>query len=104
MEKIIEEYKNKLDSNKMDASDAVSYTHLLQIILNALLVEYPIMQEEYGYEDEELDEYMPNEMCIRDSYKAVSAMSVGFFCWMVWVMIEQNETNIISVSYTHLYS
>lgn len=28
-------------------------------------------------------------------YKAVSAMSVGFFCWMVWVMIEQNETNII---------
>ena len=22
-------------------------------------------------------------------------MSVGFFCWMVWVMIEQNETNII---------
>ena len=33
---------------------------LLQIILNALLVEYPIMQEEYGYEDEELDEYMPN--------------------------------------------
>lgn len=27
---------------------------------NALLVEYPIMQEEYGYEDEELDEYMPN--------------------------------------------
>ena len=33
---------------------------LLQIILNALLVEYPIMQEEYGYEDEKLDEYMPN--------------------------------------------
>ena len=28
-------------------------------------------------------------------YKAVSAMSAGFFCWMVWVMIEQNETNII---------
>ena len=28
-------------------------------------------------------------------YKAVSAMSVGFFCWMVWVMIEQNETSII---------
>lgn len=28
--------------------------------INALLVEYPIMQEEYGYEDEELDEYMPN--------------------------------------------
>ena len=31
----------------------------------------------------------------RGVYKAVSAMSVGFFCWMVWVMIEQNETNII---------
>ena len=31
----------------------------------------------------------------RGIYKAVSAMSVGFFCWMVWVMIEQNETNII---------
>lgn len=31
----------------------------------------------------------------RSVYKAVSAMSVGFFCWMVWVMIEQNETNII---------
>ena len=28
-------------------------------------------------------------------YKAVSAMSAGFFCWMVWVMIEQNETSII---------
>ena len=28
---------------------------LLQIILNALLVEYPIMQEEYGYEDDTLD-------------------------------------------------
>ena len=31
----------------------------------------------------------------RGVYKAVSAMSVGFFCWMVWVMIEQNETSII---------
>ena len=31
----------------------------------------------------------------RGVYKAVSAMSAGFFCWMVWVMIEQNETNII---------
>ena len=31
----------------------------------------------------------------RGVYKAVSAMSVGFFCWMVWGMIEQNETNII---------
>ena len=31
----------------------------------------------------------------RGVYKAISAMSVGFFCWMVWVMIEQNETNII---------
>ena len=31
----------------------------------------------------------------RGVYKAVSAMSVGFFCWMVWVMIEQNETKII---------
>ena len=31
----------------------------------------------------------------RGIYKAVSAMSVGFFCWMVWVMIEQNETSII---------
>ena len=31
----------------------------------------------------------------RGAYKAVSAMSAGFFCWMVWVMIEQNETNII---------
>ena len=31
----------------------------------------------------------------RGVYKAVSAMSVGFFCWMVWVMIEQKETNII---------
>ena len=31
----------------------------------------------------------------RGVYKAVSAMSVGFFCWMVWVMIEQNETNIL---------
>lgn len=33
---------------------------LLHIILNTLLVEYPIMQEEYGYEAEELDEYMPD--------------------------------------------
>ena len=39
---------------------ATNQEKLLQIILNALLVEYPIMQEEYGYEDEELDEYMPN--------------------------------------------
>ena len=31
----------------------------------------------------------------RGVYKAVSAMSAGFFCWMVWVMIEQNETSII---------
>lgn len=31
----------------------------------------------------------------RGAYKAVSAMSAGFFCWMVWVMIEQNETSII---------
>ena len=31
----------------------------------------------------------------RGVYKAISALSVGFFCWMVWVMIEQNETNII---------
>lgn len=31
----------------------------------------------------------------RGVYKAVSAMSVGFFCWMVWVMIEQNDTSII---------
>ena len=31
----------------------------------------------------------------RGVYKAVSAMSVGFFCWMAWEMIEQNETNII---------
>ena len=31
----------------------------------------------------------------RGVYKAISAMSVGFFCWMVWVMIEQNETSII---------
>lgn len=33
---------------------------LLQLVLNALLEEYPTMQEEYGYEDEELNEYMPN--------------------------------------------
>ncbi len=38
----------------------VNQEKILQIILNALLEKYPIMQEEYGYEDEELDEYMPN--------------------------------------------
>ena len=38
----------------------VNQAKLLEIILNALLDEYPTMQEEYGYEDEELDEYMPD--------------------------------------------
>ena len=33
---------------------------ILRIILNSLLAEYSTMQEEYGYEDEELDEFMPN--------------------------------------------
>lgn len=42
---------------------------LLQIILKALLVEYPVMQEEYGYEDEELNEYMPNVYNIQEFKK-----------------------------------
>lgn len=33
---------------------------LLDNILCALLSEYPTMREEYGYEKEELEEYMPN--------------------------------------------
>ena len=33
---------------------------LLKVILKELLVNYPIMQEEYGYDDDELAEYMPN--------------------------------------------
>lgn len=33
---------------------------LLSLILNELMERYPIMQEEYGYDEDELDEYMPN--------------------------------------------
>ncbi|WP_455717076.1 DUF6985 domain-containing protein [Anaerosporobacter sp.] len=51
----------------LDTRHKVAYEYLvtnqnklLEIILSALLVEYPTMQEEYGYEDEELNEYMPN--------------------------------------------
>lgn len=39
---------------------------LLEIILSALLEEYPTMQEEYGYENEELDRYMPNVANIQE--------------------------------------
>ena len=33
---------------------------VLEQILSELLIRYPAMQEEYGYEDDEIDEYMPN--------------------------------------------
>lgn len=39
---------------------------LLSLILNELMERYPIMQEEYGYDEDELDEYMPNVYNIVD--------------------------------------
>lgn len=44
---------------------------LLQIILNALLVEYPIMQEEYGYEYGEKNIYMPDVENIQEFKKII---------------------------------
>lgn len=59
--------------NCIDSRYKVAYEYLianqekiLDNILSALLKEYPIMQEEYGYDNDELDEYMPNVSKIHD--------------------------------------
>ena len=41
-------------------------SELLAVILQELLAKYPIMQEEYGFEDDELDKYMPNIVNIQE--------------------------------------
>lgn len=40
--------------------------NLLNLILNTLMQKYPDMQEEYGYEEDELEEVMPSVSNIRD--------------------------------------
>lgn len=45
--------------------------NVLNSILKELLIQYPIMQEEYGYEEEELEEIMPNVNQVEDFKKLI---------------------------------
>ncbi|MPQ34318.1 hypothetical protein E4V42_23320 [Clostridium estertheticum] len=44
---------------------------LLNLILKELLKQYPILQEEYGYDEEELEEIMPNVKQTSDFRKII---------------------------------
>lgn len=60
-------FKNGIWTGEIEHRHIAAFEYLmsnqkvvLEQILSELLIRYPAMQEEYGYEDDELDEYMPN--------------------------------------------
>ncbi|AGX44612.1 DUF6985 domain-containing protein [Clostridium saccharobutylicum] len=64
-EKLEESHKNGYEYISSNQEE------LLNLILKELLKQYPILQEEYGYEEEELEEIMPNVEQILDFRKLI---------------------------------
>ncbi len=64
----------KIEKSHQNAYDYLvqNQKQLLTIILEELLQQYPAMQEMYGYEDDELEEYMPDVTSITDFKRLMS--------------------------------
>ena len=62
---------NNLEIRHKEAYEYILYnqSELLENILLSLLSEYSNMQDEYGYDDDEIDKYMPSVNSIRDFSK-----------------------------------
>lgn len=62
---------DKLEMRHKEAYEYILYhqSELLGNIMSSLLSEYSKMQDEYGYDDDEIDEYMPNVNSIHEFCK-----------------------------------
>lgn len=62
---------DKLEESHKNGYEYISSNQeeLLNLILKELLIQYPTLQEDYGYDDEELEEIMPNVEQILDFRK-----------------------------------
>lgn len=62
---------NNLEIKHKEAYEYILHhqSELLEKILLSLLSEYSNMQDEYGYDDDEIEKYMPSVNCIHDFSK-----------------------------------
>ena len=67
---------------------------MLESILVSLLSKYPDMQDEYGYDEDELDEYMPSVNSVCDFSKIILPKRIFI------LDVEKNNISYIGCSFT----